>query len=38
MFNNILINKQHGFRKGRSTIASLAMFKQNIIDSQLTHV
>jgi hypothetical protein len=31
--NNILINEQHGFRKGRSTITNLCVFKESILES-----
>lgn len=31
--NNIIINEQHGFRTGRSTITNLSIFKQSILDS-----
>jgi len=31
--NIIIINEQHGFRTGRSTITNLSIFKQSILDS-----
>jgi len=33
LYEYILSNKQHGFRKGRSTVTNLCIFKQSIIDS-----
>lgn len=37
LFNNSLVNEQHGFRKGRFTVTYLAAIKQNIINSLLSH-